>query len=168
MRAWRPRRRQWIQDTQAHVRQVLSALENIDQGFPAISIPGNADLHSDVGAAQEQQQLALEQQDVALDRIEKAAQRVGALGLEIHREIGVRRPYKVKVNATPRELIIRAVAGTSRASAIALAQRMSAWCRACPRPSSHSHCTIRKGHAQRPRRAAALLGCGTAIATRAL
>lgn len=72
------------------MRQVLSALENVETGFPAVSIPGNAGLHSEVGTSQEQQQIALEQQDVALDRIEKAAQRVGALGLEIHREIGVR------------------------------------------------------------------------------
>jgi hypothetical protein len=83
-------RRQWIQDTQAHVRQVLSSLENVDNGFPAIAIPGNAELHSDVNIANEQQQLALEQQDNALDRIEAAAKRVGELGLEIHRELGVR------------------------------------------------------------------------------
>ena len=35
-------------------------------------------------------QVAMEQQDDALDRIEMAAQRVGQLGLEINRELGVR------------------------------------------------------------------------------
>ena len=82
-------RRQWIQDTQAHVRQVTDSLENVDQGFPATAIPGNAELHTEVNIANEQQQMAVAQQDDALDRIEKAAQRVGQLGLEIHRELGV-------------------------------------------------------------------------------
>ena len=72
------------------MRQVAASLENVDQGFPATAIPGNAELHSEVNIANEQQQVALEQQDDALDRIEKAAQRVGQLGLEIHRELGVR------------------------------------------------------------------------------
>ena len=83
-------RRQWIQDTQAHVKQVLEALENVDSGFPAVATPGNAELHAEVNIANEQQQMAIEQQDQALERIEQAAQRVGQLGLEIHRELGVR------------------------------------------------------------------------------
>jgi hypothetical protein len=84
------RRRQWIQDTRAHVRQVASSLGDVDHGFPAVAVPGNAELASEVNIANEQQQLVLEAQDEALDRIEKAAQRVGQLGLEIHRELGVR------------------------------------------------------------------------------
>jgi hypothetical protein len=82
-------RRQWIQDSRAHVGQVLQSLEHADRGLPGLSAGVEPGLRSEVSIVQEQQVLALEQQDLALDRIEKAAQRVGHLGLEIHRELGV-------------------------------------------------------------------------------
>ena len=41
------------------MRQVTATLENVDQGFPATAIPGNAELHTEVNIANEQQQMAV-------------------------------------------------------------------------------------------------------------
>jgi hypothetical protein len=83
-------RRQWIQDTQAHVNQIQSSLHNVFQSFTAVAVPGNVELHSEVASSNQQQQLALAHQDAALDRIEEAAARVGRLGLAIGDELRVR------------------------------------------------------------------------------
>jgi hypothetical protein len=83
-------RRQWIQDTRAHMQQMDKALQDVEQGFTTVAIPGNAELQHDVEAARQQEQLALAKQDVALDKIHAAASRVADLGLGMMQELRVR------------------------------------------------------------------------------
>lgn len=73
------------------MKQIETALENIDQSFTSVAIPGNAELQSEVEGSNQLQETALAQQDAALDRIEEAAARVGRLGLAIGDELRVRR-----------------------------------------------------------------------------
>lgn len=73
-----------------------SAIENVEQGFTAVAIPGNAELQGEVDESGNHQQLTLAQQDMALDKIQQAAARVADLGLGMMHELRVRhRPRKV-------------------------------------------------------------------------
>ena len=83
-------RRQWIQDTRAHMQQMEKSLLDVAQGFTTVAIPGNAELQGEVDAARQQEQLHLAQQDVALDKIHAAATRVADLGLGMMHELRVR------------------------------------------------------------------------------
>lgn len=82
-------RRQWIQDTRAHTKQMQSSIESVEQGFTAVAIPGNAELQGEVDESGHHQQLTLAQQDMALDKIQAAAARVADLGLGMMHELRV-------------------------------------------------------------------------------
>lgn len=80
-------RRQWIQDTRAHVEQIQRSVEHAEQGFTAVAIPGNAGMDEEVGVARQQEQVMLEQQNQYLDQIAEAAGRVGQMGLAMGNEL---------------------------------------------------------------------------------
>jgi hypothetical protein len=72
------------------MQQMDKALSDVEQGFTAVAIPGNAELQGEVDAARQQEQLHLAQQDIALDKIHAAASRVADLGLGMMHELRVR------------------------------------------------------------------------------
>eukprot|EP00892_Ulva_mutabilis_P004262 jgi/Ulvmu1/2207/UM013_0053.1 len=85
-------RRQWIQDTRAHTKQMQQSIESVEQGFTAVAIPGNAEMQGEVDEAGQHQQLTLAQQDMALDKIQQAAARVADLGLGMMHELREQEP----------------------------------------------------------------------------